>query len=477
MSAFDFRRRLIHRLSMTSSQTLITEYVRTGSDSAFRELVTRYLGLVYGTALRYVRGDTYLAEDVAQMVFIRLARKAPRLLGPVMLGGWLHRVTCHVAATLLRGERRRQSRERQAVAMNTLEDHTEANLACLLPILDQAINQMGQADRTAILLRFYEQCDFGAVGERLGTTEEAARKRVSRALDKLQVLLKRRGLTVSAAALGAVLAQEALAAAPAGLAVSIASTALSQAAMGTGIALTLSKIMIMTKLKAGIVGAIVVAGVTTPLVVHRANQLKLREQGEAMRQQANRLTQLTAANEQLSNWLAQARSDQGMASNQLLELMRLRNEVARLRSQSNEIQRLRSQTPPLRAGSETPQTRSGDRLPRESWTFAGYDTPEATMQSIFWATAKRDTNVLVAAFPAEAIAQLEAKRGGLRELIGMYDQFTAFRIVNTLEVSGYDSPMKSLIVDYESGTNHVLKRVGLRQDTSGWKWVGWNDVR
>src|SRR5580704_16801677 len=105
---------------MTDSQRLLADYAKHGSEAAFRELVTRYLDLVYSTALRLAGGDTHLAEDVAQTVFVDLASLAKSLSGEVKLGGWLHRHTCFVAAKTLRGERRRQSRERQAVEMNSL---------------------------------------------------------------------------------------------------------------------------------------------------------------------------------------------------------------------------------------------------------------------------------------------------------------------------------------------------------------------
>src|SRR3954471_22982526 len=113
---------------MTESRQLLLEYARTNSELAFRELVTRYVDLVYSTAIRLVDGDTHLAEDVAQTVFVHLARKARTLPRDVMLGGWLHQDTRFVAARAMRTERRRQSRERQAVEMNTLQDHSEANL-------------------------------------------------------------------------------------------------------------------------------------------------------------------------------------------------------------------------------------------------------------------------------------------------------------------------------------------------------------
>ena len=96
---------------MTDSQKLLRDYVETASEPSFRELVRRYLDLVYSVAVRLMQGDTHRAEDVAQTVFADLARLAGTLPREVMLGGWLHRHTCHVAATILRSERHRQFRE------------------------------------------------------------------------------------------------------------------------------------------------------------------------------------------------------------------------------------------------------------------------------------------------------------------------------------------------------------------------------
>ena len=170
---------------MTESQELIADYVRTGSEAAFRELVTRYVDLVHSTAVRLVDGDIHRAKDVAQMVFLDLARTAHTLSKVIMLGGWLHRHTCFVAGNTMRGERRRKSRERQAVEMNALQNNSREDLKLVAPILDEAINELGEADRTAILLRFFEQHDFRSVGRAIGSNEDAARMRVSRALEKL----------------------------------------------------------------------------------------------------------------------------------------------------------------------------------------------------------------------------------------------------------------------------------------------------
>jgi hypothetical protein len=115
-------------LKMTDSQQLLADYVRNGSEEAFREPVTCYLGLVNSTAIRLVGGDRHLAEDVAQTVFVDLARKARTLPGDVTLGGWLHRDTCFVASKILRSERRRQSRERHALEMNSFQPPSESDL-------------------------------------------------------------------------------------------------------------------------------------------------------------------------------------------------------------------------------------------------------------------------------------------------------------------------------------------------------------
>jgi RNA polymerase sigma factor (sigma-70 family) len=327
-------------MKTTDSQNLLAAYAETGSESAFRELLARYTDLVYSAAVRLAGNDADLAKDVTQTVFVDLARKAPRLPHDVMLGGWLHHHTVFVASTIMRRERRRQIRERQAIEMNATEDHTKENLAQMAPILDEAIDQLGAEDRVAILLRFFDQRDFHSVGEALGSNEDAARKRVARALEKLHLLLKNRGVSLPAAALGAVLAAEAVTAAPAGLAVSLAGTALSSAVAG-GTALTVLKLMNMTTLKLGLAGAIVVGAFVTPLALQHQSLVKQREENLALRQQFERTAQLETENDRLSNLVARAHSP--ASDDQLRELLRLRGEVGMLRSQSNQLERLRNE--------------------------------------------------------------------------------------------------------------------------------------
>jgi RNA polymerase sigma factor (sigma-70 family) len=312
---------------MTDSHALLVEYAENGTESAFRELVARYIDLVYSTALRKVGGDAHLAEDVAQTVFLHLAKKARKIPKGVMLGGWLHQATRNVAGTVTRAERRRQVRERHAVHMNALENDSSSSLDQVAPILDDAIGELPAEDRTAVLLRFFEKRDFRSVGEALGSSEDAARMRVNRALEKLHGLLKQRGVTVPVAALGAALAAEAVTAAPAGLAVSVAGSALAGITATGGITLSILKIMAMTKLKLAAIGAVVIGGLATSLVVQHQTANQLREEAQSLRQQLQAVGDAQAQPVKSTvdeNELENLRRDKS-------ELLRLRAEVAALR--------------------------------------------------------------------------------------------------------------------------------------------------
>lgn len=322
---------------MTDSQRLLTDYVNDASEDAFQELVARYLDLVYSTAVRLVDGDAHRAQDVTQTVFIDLARLARGLSGEVKLGGWLHRHTCFVAAKTMRSERRRQFREQQAVEMKPLTSPSETHLSHVAPVLDEAINQLGATDRTAVLLRFYEHLDFRSIGEALGTNEAAAQKRVSRALEKLHILLKRHGITFSVAVLGVVLAEEAVTAAPAGLAASISGTALASAAAGSGATVAFFKFMAATKLKSGIIAAIIIASVVMPMLLQYQAQARLREQDGVMRQRTNQLAQVTADIQRLTALLARSNNSATNPEPGLHDLLRLRSEVGRLKTSVQEM--------------------------------------------------------------------------------------------------------------------------------------------
>lgn len=254
---------------MTPHRQLLAEYAEKGSQEAFHELVKLYIGMVHSAALRLVDGDIHHAQDITQTVFADLARHAHAVSREATLGGWLHRRTCHVAASVMRSERRRRKRERQAAEMKTLRESPNEALAQIAPVLDEAINELNFHDRNAILLRFFEHCDLRTIGEALGSNEDAAQKRVSRALEKLRVLLVRRGIVLSGTALALALGSGAASAAPVELTVGISASAMAAAQPGKGLGL-ISKIIIMTKTKATVIAAIsgvILAGGGTTLVV------------------------------------------------------------------------------------------------------------------------------------------------------------------------------------------------------------------
>ena len=206
--------------TMMDDWQLLQAYAKSRSEAAFAELVRRHLDWVYSVALRHV-GSPHLAEDVVQSVFVLLARKASGLRPGTLLGGWLFRTTRHVAAHARRAEQRRKSRETTACTMShdtTAPDTDDILWQQLTPHLDQAVAALADADRSAILLRFYERMPLRQVGEKLGVSEEAAKKRVCRAVEKLRGFLEGRGVKLTAVALTAVLAEKTVQAASAVLA-------------------------------------------------------------------------------------------------------------------------------------------------------------------------------------------------------------------------------------------------------------------
>ena len=194
---------------------LLAEFRATRAEAAFSELVRRYTNLVYSIAKRRV-ADVTLAQEVTQIVFIRLAKAPPKLDSEAQLLGWLHRTTVHVSIDLWRSETRRRAREQHAVAMQT--DRTE-EVAWneMTPVLDEALDGLNEADRQAILLRFFEQKTMADLGRAFGVTEDAAKMRVSRALERLRTQLGGLGATCSAALLGTLLFERSVEAAPTGL--------------------------------------------------------------------------------------------------------------------------------------------------------------------------------------------------------------------------------------------------------------------
>jgi RNA polymerase sigma factor (sigma-70 family) len=211
---------------MLTDQQLLRDYAEGASEAAFAEVVRRHLELVYSAALRMVR-DAQLAEDVTQGVFMAVARNARPLSVRPVLSSWLHRTTQNLAANVVRSEVRRRAREQEAAAMNEVVAHeSDAVWQHIAPHLDTALGELSEADRDALMLRYFERKSAQEMAEVLGVSDEAAQKRVSRAVERLRAFFAKRGVIVGASALVVVLSANAVQAAPVGLAVTISTTAI-----------------------------------------------------------------------------------------------------------------------------------------------------------------------------------------------------------------------------------------------------------
>jgi uncharacterized protein (TIGR03435 family) len=266
---------------MNDDMALVREYAASRSERAFETLVTRHLDLVYSAALRQVR-DAHLAQDVAQAVFIILARKAGSLGDQTILPGWLYRTAQFVAADALKTRRRRHLREQEAyMEAVTNPTPTESTWEQLSPVLDEAMAQLRDRDRDAIVLRFFQNKNLREVGEALGVEERAAQKRVARGLEKLHAFLSRRGISTTTVIIGGALVANSVQAAPAGLAGSISAVALAKGVAAGSSTLTLMKgalkLMAWTKAKTAIVVAasVLLATGTTAIVVKKSSPPKL----------------------------------------------------------------------------------------------------------------------------------------------------------------------------------------------------------
>jgi RNA polymerase sigma factor (sigma-70 family) len=245
---------------------LLEAYAKRHEEAAFRELVARYIDMVYATARR-VTGNGELARDVAQAVFVDLARKPQRVREPRALGGWLYLAARYAASQATRTEQRRQQREREAMRQDTGEDGSGRAWAAAGPALDEALGTLKPAEASVIVRRFFEGKSLRETGAALQISEDAAQKRVTRALEKLRRHFLRRGAVTTAAVLAQALEAQAMQAAPAGLAESVASGALAAGAGGAGLG-TILAMSIKSKI---LIGAAVLAGLLT--VVYQQREL------------------------------------------------------------------------------------------------------------------------------------------------------------------------------------------------------------
>ena len=328
-------------MNRQTDQQLLREYSERRSEPAFAELVRRYVDLVYSAARRMVC-DSHLAEDVTQSVFVVLAKNATELTGCAVLSGWLHHTAQNLAANVVRSEVRRRNREQESVAMNELlSAESETSWQAIAPYLDAALGEMEDADRDALLLRYFERKSASEMADILGISDEAAQKRVSRAVERLRELFSKRNVTIGASGLTVLITVNAVQAAPIGLASTISAAVLAGTAV-TASTITLTKTIAMTTLQKTLVAAVFTASaVLGGAAVQQARQAAdLREQNQTLQREiaplANQIQQLQNERDRATNQLATLlarKADAGPGSNEL-ELLKLRGEVAQFRSSS-----------------------------------------------------------------------------------------------------------------------------------------------
>jgi len=320
-----------------SDLELLDQYAQENRQEAFAALLDRHLKLVYSAALRQVRSPE-LAEEVAQSVFADLARSAGKLAPQTIVTAWLYQVTRRTAIDVVRRESRRQLREQIAVDMTNMNSNS-SEWTAIEPLLDEAMEALDPPDRSAILLRYFEDKSLREIGQALGTSEDAAQKRVSRALDQLREFFFKRGRAVGVGGLAAVISANAVQSAPAGLQAAIlTSAAISGAGAPIAGTIGITKTLAMTTLQKTLVGATLAAAVGTGLYEARRTSA-LQEQMQTLQRQ---LAPSAGQNDALCRQLEEANRQLATLQAQNEKLRRDAADVARLRG---EIARLRENTP------------------------------------------------------------------------------------------------------------------------------------
>jgi len=367
-------------LNMTANDLdLLRQFARDQSQDAFTALVNRHVNLVYSAALRQVRSPQ-LAEEIAQSVFADLAHSAPRLQPDTILTAWLYAVTRRTAVDAIRKESRRQLREQIAVEMTDMNATTD-DWKQIAPLLDEAIAALDETDRAAVLLRYFENKSLREVGQTLGTTDDTAQKRVSRAVERLRDFFTQRRVTLGAGGLAAVISANAVQAAPAGLAAVISATTLAGTAVATSTLVAATKTIAMTTLQKTLVTA-TIAVIAGAGIYEAREAAHLREQNQTLQQSqaplAEQIQRLQRERDAATNRLVGllAENSRLKSNPNQNELLKLRGEVTRLRPLQRDVTTLKK----LAA-----QSMSG--LPEwkpDQVKNVGRATPQDALQTFLW---------------------------------------------------------------------------------------------
>jgi RNA polymerase sigma factor (sigma-70 family) len=319
-----------------SDQELIAQFCAQRSENAFAEIVRRHVDHVHSAAMRMVR-DPHLAEDITQAAFVALARSAGNLQNVAVLSSWLHGTVKNLSSSAIRCETRRRRREQEAIAMTGLQDtENNADWEATAPHLDAALHAMRAEDRDPLMLRFFERKTAREIAAALKINEEAAQKRVSRALERLREILARRGVKVGAAGLCATLTANAVQAAPIGLSAGVLAGAklLASSSLTTSL-IGQTKVIAMTALQKTMVTAGIVAAVGGGIYGVNKN-LQLRHELTAAQQDRDAVEQelqaTTNQRDEASKQLAALQQDVAQLREQTASIPKLRGEITRLQA-------------------------------------------------------------------------------------------------------------------------------------------------
>jgi len=445
---------------MNEDADLLEQFAATRSETAFAELVRRHVDLVHSAALRQFGGDAARAEDVTQAVFIELSRQAARLARHPLLTGWLCTTTYHLASRAARAEQRRAGREKSFHMHQSADSPASPEPALeaaiwhdLQPVLDAALQELSDRDREAILLRFFRHASLAQVGAAIGASENAARMRVDRALDKLRAVLEKRGIRCASSVLGAALAANAVTLAPAGLAAALTGPAVAAGLAGAGGAIGVAGLglapllgfMTSAKIKIGLAGLAAAAAGAGYLIT--TQQARLGDAEAALRASQARIAALRAEPSPPPAPLA-ATADAASFRSQQSELLKLRDEVTRLRAENKAMLAAAAARPDKPSSSPTPEQQAelNRTLGLAKLNFAG------TWAAAFYQYAEAHDGLFPKSFAeaAEFLPELTAEASQLISLTGPPD----YEILFQGKLADLANPATAIVMREKEPFNH-----------------------